>query len=70
MKEWMLIKDDDCHWYCIPVSKRDLFRSLLDVDENLDEFIEQFEKYSIGGSYTLISFSNPKIDGKDWNPEA
>lgn len=57
-ERFMLIQDESCHWYVIPVSKEKEFNKLAE-DEDLDCFPDWAEP--VGGSYTLVTFSEFKI---------
>lgn len=48
-------KDDDGHWYVIPVELVDEFNRLLDGGESTeDEFIEKFSEFMTGGDLNLV----------------
>lgn len=49
------IKDDDGHWYVIPIELSVEFHNLLNGGERTeDEFIEKFSKYMTGGDLNNI----------------
>jgi hypothetical protein len=55
MKKVHAIKDNDGHWYVIPIELIDDFRILRDGGEKTeDEFIEKFSDYMTGGDLNLI----------------
>lgn len=60
--KWMLIQDNDCHWYCIPVKVRNLFENMLAESQSDDgrAFNDRFSSHAIGGSPTRVSFENPR----------
>lgn len=73
--KWMLAQDNDSHWYCIPVRMHGMFSVMSDVidDGDLDKdpyeaFNMEFGRYAVGGSYSLIEFENPTMDGKSFPP--
>lgn len=59
---YILIQDDDSHWYLIEESRRSQFLSLLSEaieDGDHDKFCEEFDSKRIGTSPSFISFENP-----------
>lgn len=60
--KYVLIQDDDSHWYLIKQSHRGLFLSLLSEaveDGDHDRFCEAFDSCRIGTAPSFISFENP-----------
>lgn len=59
-ERFMFVQDDDCHWYCIPVSKEELFDELLgSCLDSTEEFELVFEKYIVGSHISRITFTDP-----------
>ena len=59
---WILVRDEDAHWYCMPADMIDTFESMLHesaVDEGC-EFNCRFEEYRID-SPSSVTFENPRI---------
>lgn len=60
---FVLLSDNDGHWYAVPVSMRDAFELCMNgtMDEETEvRFERQFGKYRLGGNPSLITFENPK----------
>ncbi len=59
--EYILVQDDDCHWYVIPANKENQWSNWLkgaDADNwDLPDFAER-----IGGCYTLVKFKEYRIE--------
>jgi hypothetical protein len=55
LKKVHATKDNDDHWYVIPVELIEEFDKLLDGGESTeDEFIEKFSDYMTGGDLNLV----------------
>lgn len=54
-------RDDDSHWYMIPIENRELFSTMLDVAENdfHEAFNSMFDRYRLGGGPESLSFEHP-----------
>lgn len=60
--EFCLVKDEDSHWYVIPLELKDRFEHVSEVsyaNDVFDVFEKEFNKYRSNGPHTLI-FSNPR----------
>ncbi len=57
--EYILTKDDDCHWYVIPDNKQEAFNDWLNDENNI--FAPQWAK-EVGGSQTLVKFKEYRIE--------
>lgn len=58
---YFFAQDDSCHWYMIPVEKRELWRSMSDIDIDSDEGYAAwqeagFDDYRTGGGIDDIEF--------------
>lgn len=55
---YILVQDNDCHWYIIPVDRID------DWDEWCKSNEWEAPRYaaSVGGHPSLVTFTNPKIE--------
>lgn len=62
MKRYMLQQDNDCHWYVIPTDKEVDWNEWLEIPDD-DERSWDVPEYAkdVGGSYTLVTFSEPEI---------
>lgn len=68
--KYVLIQDDDSHWYLIKQSHRGLFLSLLSEAVETgdhDRFCEAFDSCRLGTAPSFISFENP-IDIQEGKP--
>jgi hypothetical protein len=54
--KYRLVQDEDCHWYCIPVSLVTKFKDALYSES--EDFIEQFGEYRVD-SPKAIEFEKP-----------
>lgn len=55
MKKVHATKDNDGHWYVIPVELVEEFDRLLEGGESTeDEFIDKFSDYMTGGDLNLV----------------
>lgn len=64
-ERWILISDDDGHWYLIPASRHEEFDKLLYTgDEECEDFNDVFGEMYINGSPSLVTFTDPKIERK------
>jgi hypothetical protein len=70
-ERYCLVRDDDCHWYVIPADKRkecgEYFRKVYDYWAQPSGKIEDLPREpewlrSIGGSPSLVTFTNPEIE--------
>jgi hypothetical protein len=52
----MLVSDEDCHWYCIPVRLAKLFDELENKEDDCDSFNETFEEYRLNMHPSCYSF--------------
>ena len=61
--EYILIQDDDCHWYVIPADREKDFSKWCDSISN-DADTWDTPKYAkeVGGSYTLVKFKQYRIE--------
>lgn len=61
-KEFILIRDNDCHWYVIPESEFGDFCAWNSLDEE-DERSWDVPEYAVevGGSPTLVKFKEYRI---------
>jgi len=61
--EYILVKDNDCHWYVIPNDRRKHWSAWLELDSenerawDVPEFAEE-----VGGSQTLVKFKEYRIE--------
>lgn len=61
-KNFILVQDNDCHWYVIPACCETLWNEFCDSDEeayvygDLPDFAEE-----VGGDPSLVVFSNYAI---------
>lgn len=62
-ERYFLAQDQSCHWYVVPVSKKDEWTKWSNIDED-DPAIDNAPDYAemVGGSYQLVTFTNPKIE--------
>lgn len=58
-----LAQDNDSHWYVIPVDKEKEWSAWCDIDPD-DERAWDAPEFArqVGGSYSLVSFSDPVIE--------
>lgn len=59
--EYILIQDDDCHWYVIPADKEKDFCKWAVSDEAQDGIVPKYAK-QVGGSPSLVKFHNYRIE--------
>lgn len=61
MSKFIFVRDDDAHWYMIPVSLEDQFNVLLGLGEEdcYADFINKFDDYRCN-SPSDFSFENPE----------
>lgn len=61
-ERFFLATDNSGHWYIVPASKRRAWEKWADLDED-DERSWESPKFAqaVGGSYTLVTFENPKV---------
>lgn len=60
-ERWCLVEDGDGHAYVIPDGQQDVFYKWIEAMENDEEFEgENFEKYSLGGNPSNVTFTDPK----------
>lgn len=61
MERWCFRRDDDCHWYLLPVTRAARFSTLLEMGEAGEEqfFKEGFDDYR-GSSPSDTTFTDPK----------
>lgn len=56
-KEYVLVQDDDCHWYVIPDGRENEFdAAILGEDPQVPDWAEE-----VGGSPTRVKFQNYTI---------
>lgn len=51
--EWILLQDDDGHWYLIPLAKEDYFEDLINT-RDYDSLGHAFSVYRIDGPASII----------------
>lgn len=59
--EFILIQDDDCHWYVIPSDKEIDFNKWVESDDAWNGIIPKYAQ-EVGGSTTLVKFKTYTID--------
>ncbi len=65
---YVLVEDDDCHWYIIPKDRiKEWYEWFHTEDYELGNCPNW--AYSIGGSYTQVEFTDPIINGLSANFE-
>lgn len=58
--KYILIQDNDCHWYVIPYEREEEWYDWTDSEsDDVPDWA-----YRIGGAYTLIQFENPTYNNK------
>lgn len=64
-ERYSLARDDDGHWYVVPVSQREAFSKWLDGvnDEDFDPNDYPPGVVAVGGSYSLVTF--PSFEVRD-----
>jgi hypothetical protein len=65
-QRFRLSRDDDGHWYVVPAELVQVFDNWVEATSNdLDWIGENFERYSLGGDPSNVTFTDPKwgIDG-------
>lgn len=55
LEKHCLVRDDDGHWYVIPVCMADRFRYLEETNE-YQTFDDEFSSMAIGGSPSMVEF--------------
>lgn len=60
MNRYCLKQDNDGHWYIIKWEKRQMFDSLLNIDNEF--FIDEFEADRLFTDVSMVSFENPGIN--------
>lgn len=66
VQRYRLLRDDDGHWYVVPAELEPIFDKWVeDTSNDLDWTGENFEKYSLGGDLSNVTFIDPKwgLDG-------
>lgn len=58
--EYMLVQDDDAHWYVIPVDKEKDWEAWIGTEDYENGVVPKFAE-AVGGSYRLVRFTNYKI---------
>lgn len=51
--EWVLIQDDDSHWYLIPLYREEYFEQLIDAQDH-DSLSYGFSVYRIDGPRSIV----------------
>jgi hypothetical protein len=63
MQRYKVLKDDDGHYYVVPAEKEDLFDKWVEAGPYWEGYEgEDFEKYALGGSLSLLTFSYPQVE--------
>ena len=61
-KRYFLSRDNDSHWYVIPVAKQQEWDAFLDIDpEDERAWDMPFWACPVGGSPTLVTFTDPQV---------
>ena len=55
-QKYIMISDDDAHYYVIPAEKQDLFDKLLYEEDDINKFYDEFGQCELGCSETLVIF--------------
>lgn len=63
LRRWRFVRDDDGHDYMIPADEQDEFQRWLDAGPYWEGYEgEDFNARRIGGSPSLYSFTDPKVN--------
>lgn len=61
--EYILIQDDDCHWYVIPEDKQEDFNYWLELPEDDKNcWVKPDYAERVGGSPSLVKFKEYRIE--------
>lgn len=59
--DYILIQDDDSHWYVIPADKEDAWYEWFGTDDYESGIIPEYAE-EVGGSPSLVRFKDYRID--------
>lgn len=63
MEEYILVLDNNGHWYVIPDDKEEQFHDWTDIDsEDERSWVVPDYAKSVGGSPSLVKFKNYRIE--------
>lgn len=62
---YLLVQDDDCHWYIIPADKRDAFFAWLEGQDASDGYAPDWAN-RFGGGPESVTFEKPEIFGEKY----
>jgi hypothetical protein len=62
---YVLVQDNDSHWYVIPEGKQAEFNAWLEIDSDDERAWDAPEfAHAVGGAPSAVSFKDPHIFGK------